>query len=106
MRQYQIDRTSGCLVFSLIILILLSFATAMGRFLFGTRIGLVILGIIVIRHFWNLSIKKRQQDEYHKQVFEQKQKTTEEEFQQRDNGINTEDIVDVDYVEVVDLDKD
>lgn len=106
MRQYKVDSSSGCLVLVLIALIFLSLATAMGKFFFTTPIGLVLLGLIVIRHFWIKSLRNKQEENYKRQTFENKQKQQEEEFIQRDNIINPEDVVDVDYVEIVDLDKE
>lgn len=106
MRQYHVDNSSGCLVLALIALIFISLATAMGRFFFTTPVGLVLFGLIVIRHFWIKSLRKKQEENYNRQTFKEKQKQQEEEFKQRDDIINPEDVVDVDYVEIVDLDKE
>ena len=105
MRYYQIDRTTGCLVTAFIMLILFSFMTAIGRFLFTTPIGWAVLAFIVIRHIWIVNLRQRQQEVHRRQVFEEKQRMHEDAFRNEEVRINTEDIVDVDYVEVVDLDK-
>lgn len=106
MRYYQIDRTTGCLLSAFIMLILFSFMTAIGRFLFTTPIGWGILAFIVIRHFWLANVRQRQQENIWQQAFEEKQRRQEEAIRQQESQIHVEDIVDVDYVEVVDLDKD
>lgn len=106
MRYYQMDRTTGCLLSAFIMLVIFSFVTAIGRFLFTTPVGWTILAFIIIRHLWVTSMRQRQQEVFRQQAFEQKQKMQEEALHKEETRINVEDIVDVDYVEVIDLEKD
>ena len=105
MRTYKIDQSAGCLIFILILVALFGVLRLAGGFLFGTQIGWAIVGLFVVRQIWIMYKKSQISNVKQTYTYDEQYQKSEGNLDKEDPVINADSIVDVDYVEVVELDK-